>query len=331
MAAPGVSVLDGSAFDDIAVSTLRSRAESIQDAFTGNTALLSRMKKKGVIKPTSGGRSLVKELSYKANETVKRYSGYENLDIRPTQHLTAAEYTLKQMAVAVTMSGLEMLTNSGGEVAFDLLETRIDNAEKSLIETLSGDAYSDGTADSGKQMAGLQSIVSNTGQGTVGGIDSATWTFWRSQVMSSAIGGFGAVSATTIQKYMNALYFNLVRGRQMPDLIVADNVFYKFYLESLQSIQRITSSSGSASIGFESLKYMNADVVLDGGIGGDCPASTMYFLNTDTLFYSPHKDRNMVPLNPTRYNVNQDAMVKLIAWAGTMGTTNRQFNGVLIA
>lgn len=331
MAAPGVSVLDASAFDDIAVSTLRSRAESIQDAFTGNTALLTRMKKKGVIKPTSGGRSLVKELSYKANETVKRYSGYENLDIRPTQHLTAAEYTLKQMAVAVTMSGLEMLTNSGGDTVFDLLETRIENAEKSLIETLSADAYSDGTADGGKQMVGLQSLVSNTGQGIVGGIDSSTFTFWRNQFLSSTGAGFGTLSATTIQKCMNALYFNLCRGRMEPDLIVADNLTYRMYLESLQAIQRITQSNVDASIGFTSLKYMNADVVLDGGIGGDCPTNTMYMLNTSTLFYSPHKDRNMVPLNPTRYNTNQDAMIKLIAWAGAMGTTNRQFNGVIIA
>lgn len=330
MAVPGASVLDGSAFDDIAVSTIRNRSKAIQDAFTGSTALFQRLSKKGMMKPTPGGRSLVKELAYKANETVKRYSGYETLDIRPTAHLTAAEYTLKQMAVAVAMSGLEMLTNSGDSQVFDLLEARIENAEKSLVETLSVDVYSDGTADSGKQMAGLQSLVSNAGTGIVGGIDSSTWTFWRNQFLSSSGSGIGTLSSTTIQKAMNSLYLNLVRGRQRPDLIVADNTTYRFYLESLQAIQRITGSS-DASAGFTSLKYMDADVVLDGGIGGDAPSTTMYFLNTDTLFYSPHKDRNMVPLNPTRNVVNQDAMVKLIAWAGTMGTTNRMLNGVLIA
>ena len=328
MAVPGTSVLDGSALDDIAVSTLRKRSKSIQDAFTGNTALLDRMKRRGVIKPTSGGRSLVKELSYKANETVKRYSGYETLDIRPTYHLTAAEYTLKQMAVAVQMSGLEMLTNSGDSAVFDLLESRIENAEKSMIETLSGDVYSDGSADGGKQMAGLQSLVSNTGTGVVGGIDSSTWAFWRNQFRSSTGSGAGALSAANIQSNMNALYFPLVRGRMKPDVIIADNDAYRFYLESLQAIQRIAQSS-EASAGFETLKYMGSDVVLDGGLGGDCPNKTMYFLNTSTLFYSPHKDRDMVPLNPTRNVVNQDAMVKLIAWAGTMGTTNRMFNGVL--
>jgi hypothetical protein len=39
-----------------------------------------------------------------------------------------------------------------------------------------------------------------------------------------------------------------------------------------------------ADAGFQNLKYMGADVVLDGGRGGNCPASHMYFLNTDYIY-----------------------------------------------
>jgi hypothetical protein len=39
-----------------------------------------------------------------------------------------------------------------------------------------------------------------------------------------------------------------------------------------------------AELGFTNMKYRTADLVLDGGIGGNCPASTTYFLNTDYLF-----------------------------------------------
>ena len=52
--------------------------------------------------------------------------------------------------------------------------------------------------------------------------------------------------------------------------------------------------------------------------------------NTDYLFLRPHKDRNMVPLNPDRFAVNQDAMVKLVAWAGNMTMSNAFLQGVLI-
>jgi hypothetical protein len=38
-----------------------------------------------------------------------------------------------------------------------------------------------------------------------------------------------------------------------------------------------------------------------------------------------------VPLAPDRFSTNQDAMVKLIGWAGNMTLSGAQFQGVLIA
>jgi hypothetical protein len=57
----------------------------------------------------------------------------------------------------------------------------------------------------------------------------------------------------------------------------------------------------------------------------------MYFLNTNYIHYRPHRDRNMVPLDPDRFSVNQDAMVKLIGWAGNMTLSNARLQGVLRA
>ena len=92
------------------------------------------------------------------------------------------------------------------------------------------------------------------------------------------------------------------------DLIIADNVMYKYYLNALQAIQRIQTENAApdmAEAGFQSLKYLNADVVLDGGFQGfstdplpyetsagtsavgGVPASTMYFLNTKYIHWRP--------------------------------------------
>ena len=38
--------------------------------------------------------------------------------------------------------------------------------------------------------------------------------------------------------------------------------------------------------------------------------------NTKYLHWRPHARRNMVPLDPDRFSINQDAMVRLIGWAG---------------
>jgi hypothetical protein len=128
----------------------------------------------------------------------------------------------------------------------------------------------------------------------------------------------------------------LIRGTDKPDLITADNNYYKFYLQSLQSIQRITGEGDEmAAIGFSSLKYFGAgmasDVILDGGIGSDQTANTMFFLNTKYLMFRPHMDRNFVPIGGERQAVNQDAIVKLIGWAGNITCAGVQFQGILSA
>lgn len=317
-------------FTEIVTTTLRNRTGKLADNVSENNALLMRLKKKGKVKPVSGGRTIVQELEYAENGTFKRYSGYESLNISPSDVFTAAEFNYAQAACAVSISGLEMLQNSGKDAIIDLLESRISNAEKTLVNNIAADCYSDGTADGGKQIGGLQLLVDNTpATGTVGGIDASTTlgSFWRNIAVDS-----GVATAATIQASMNQTALQLVRGTDKTDLIIADSNYYALYLASLQAIQRITSEEMGGA-GFTSLKYFghggSADVVLDGGYGGACPTNTMYFLNTDYIFFRPHADRNFVPIGDDRFATNQDAMVKLIGFAGNMTVSNRRLQGVL--
>lgn len=322
-----------STLTEIVTTTLRNRTGKLADNITKNNALLFRLRKRGNVKTVSGGRTIVQELEYAENGTFKRYSGYEALNISPSDVFTGAEYNYAQAAVAVSISGLEQLQNTGEEAIIDLLESRIKNAEKTLVNNIALDCYSDGTADGGRQIGGLALLVSNTPTtGVVGGIDASTTvgSFWRNLKFSGVTDGGGATTSANIQSYMNRLYVQLVRQTDKPDLIIADNNYFRLYLESLQAIQRITSNE-MGEAGFDSLKYMNSDVVLDGGFGGGAPASTMYFLNTDYIYFRPHVDRNFAPIGDDRYAVNQDAMVKLVGFAGNMTVSNRRLQGVLIA
>lgn len=320
MASPGLS--------EIITTTLRNRSGVIADNMTKNNALLNRLNKRGKVKPVSGGRTIVQELSYAENSTYQRYSGYELLNVSPSDVISAAEYDWKQASVAVTISGLEQAQNSGEDALIDLLEARIDVAEKTMQNNLSLDMYSDGTASSGKQVGGLQLLVADTPtSGTVGGINRASYSFWRNQAFQATTDGGSAASAANIQRYFNSLYQRTTRQTDKVDLIVADGNYYNFYLNSLQAIQRITSDE-MAQAGFQSLKYMGADVVFDGGVGGGCPANHAYFLNTNYIFWRPHRDRNMVPLD-TVNSINQDASVQLIVWMGNMTMSNAQLQGVL--
>jgi len=314
--------------DEIVTTTLRNRTGKLADNVTENNALLKRLKMRGNVKPVSGGRTIVQELEYAENGTFKRYSGYETLNINPSDVFTAAEFNYAQAAVAVSISGLEQLQNSGKEAVIDLLGSRIKNAEKTMMNNIAADCYSDGTADGGKQIGGLALLIDTTpSTGTVGGINAATWSFWQNIANTGT-----AATAANIQGLMNTVALQLVRGVDFADLIIAGSNKYNYYLQSLQAIQRITDEN-SAGAGFTSLKYFgagnSADVVLDGGVGGNCPADSMFFINTNYLHFRPHTDRNFTVLGPERYAVNQDAMVKLIGFAGNMTVSNRRLQGVL--
>lgn len=320
MASPNLS--------EIVTTTLRNRSGKLADSVSKNNAILNRLNKRGNIKPFDGGRTIVQELEYAENSTFRRYSGYEQLNIAPSDVFTAAEFDIKQAAVAVSISGLEQLQNSGSERVIDLLESRIKNAERTMQNNISADMYSDGTADGGKQIGGLQSLIADTPTNTVGGINRSTWAFWKNVSFDATTDGSAAATSSNIQSYMNRVWLQVVRGTDRPDLIIADNNYYRLYWESLQAIQRITSTD-MAEAGFSSLKYMDADVVFDGGYGGNAPTNHMYFINTNYLFWRPHRDRNMVPLDPDRFSVNQDAMVKLIGVAGNMTLSNAFTQAVL--
>lgn len=322
MASPNLS--------EIITTTLRNRTGKLADNVTDNNAILYRMKQRGTAKPASGGRTLVQELSYQENSTFMWYSGYDTLDVSATDVLSAAEFDWKQAAVAVTISGLEQLQNAGKEKILDLLESRINVAEKTMMNKIALGCYADGTGNGGKEIGGLQHLVADLPtSGTVGGINRANFSFWQNYYRDSSDNSV-TLSSTTIQSEMNIAYTNLVRGTDRPDLIVTDNTLFRYYLTSLQAIQRITNDK-MASAGFTNLKFMDADVVLDGGQGGNCPSNHMYFLNTDYIHYRPHSERNMVVLGGERMNTNQDAIVKLIGWAGNMTASNCSLQGVLKA
>lgn len=320
MASPNLS--------EIVTTTLYNRSKKLADNVSNNNALLMRLERKGKRKTFSGGRQIVQEIEYGENGTFGWYSGYDPLDISPSDVFTSAVYDIKQCSVAVSISGLEELQNSGEEQMIDLLEGRISNAEKTMRNKMAEAVYSDGTGDGGKQLGGLQLLVADAGTGTVGGINSSTWSFWQNYAYDATTDGGAAATSSNIIKYMNQVWLNLVRGADKPDLICADNNYYKLYLEALQPQQRFRSAE-MADAGFESLKFMSADVVFDGGIGGEAPANHMYFLNTDYIYIRPHSKRQYVPLSPDRFATNQDAMVKLIGWAGNMTTSGRKFQGVL--
>lgn len=312
---------------DIIATTIEFRSGDIADNVLDNNALLAYLKAHGNVKKVSGGSSIMEELSFAENGNAAWYSGADTLSVAAQDVISGASYPLAQCAVPVVINGLEQLQNAGKERIIDLAEARLAVGEKTMVNLISAAVYSDGTGFGGKQMLGLGLFVPVTpSTGTVGGINRATYPFWRSVISAP---GAGVITAANVNLYMNDVWAQLQRGKDHPKLIVMDNGFWKLYVAYLQEKQRFAGQE-TGKLGFPTVMYQDADVVLDGGIGGNAPVNTALFVNLDYIHFRPHKDRNMVPLNPgRRYAINQDVEAQILAFAGQMTMSGGMFHARL--
>lgn len=319
MASPNLS--------ELLTSTLANRSEEVADNVTDSNAILKWMQKRGSIKTCDGGTTIEENLDYAENPNGGSFSGYDIIPMAASDVLTTASYGWKEYAASVMISGREMSINSGKSKILDLMDARIKNAKATLANLIALGLYSDGTGNGGKDITGLAAAVpDDPTTGTYGDINRATWPFWRSQVEDTA----ATVAASTIQPAMNSLYVKTTRGTDHVNLILAGSSIYQIFEASLQPLQRFANAD-EADLGFTTLKYKGASVVLDGGIGGNQNTLKMHFLNTNYLKWRPHKDVNFVPLGPDRrHPINQNAVGAIIGFMGNMTCSGAQFQGILI-
>ena len=319
MASPNLS--------EITTTTLRNRSGVNADNVAANNGVLNAIKRNGRVRTFDGGRDIVQELSYQENSTFKYYSGYELLDVSPSDVLSASTWDIKQAAVAVTISGLEGdIQNAGRESVRNLLTARIEVAEKTMQNNLHEGIYSDSTGSGGKQITGLQNIVNSTVASSSGNIDGSVFSFWQPQLYDFSVESVTA-GPDTMQRAMQTLHLRCTRGMDMPDLWVLGETYYQYFWESLTDIQRINDPS-RGNAGFNSLAFRSAEVIYDPA-GSNFSATRGYALNTSYLFWRPHARRNMVPLDP-RNSINQDATITILAFAGNLTCSNRSLQGVMI-
>jgi hypothetical protein len=314
-----------STFTEMVTTTLRRHPTDIADNVSQHNALYRRLSKKGNVETISGGYEIVKPLDYAENSTYQRYSGYDALNIGASDVLSAAKYDWMQAAVHVTASGRELRMNSGREALINLTDARLKNAKRTAANNMSLDIYSDGALTN--QMGGLAHIIQTNGQGTVGGINSTTYTFWRNQFREAS--GTNAVTAGNIKDEMMVLWLTCVRGNDKPDLIVSSHDYYTLFWKSLTDLQRYASAD-EAKLGFNALKFLDADVIFDNqSTNFTTTAEKMYFLNTNYLGLIAHSAANWNTLDE-KMSTNQDAEVIPIIWQGNMVCSNRSLQGILL-
>jgi hypothetical protein len=304
---------------------LEDRSAGYADLVSNSNAILFLMKKKGQFK-TFSGPTIRERLLYNESGTYTRYSGYQFLNPAPAELFNDAEFTAKLAAVSVTLSGEDILKNSGTNQLKDIMEEHMSAAETELQDRFVEDIHSDGTASN--QIGGLQMAIPTTPTNTYGGIDRNAQTIWRTTTYdaNSAFSGITAVNSTTVKTIFDNIMIARSRGNKGPNVICSGQEHYLAYTAATVAIQRINDENELGKMGFSALKYFGSgksvDVVLEGGIGSAMPSNTTYFLDTNALRFRYHPDRNFVKFGGKQTPVNQDAIVQHIGFYGNLTLNN---------
>lgn len=312
---------------------LEDRSRGYADLVSNANAILSVMKQKGGMK-TFSGPTIRERLLYAESGTYVRYSGYDFLNPAPAELFNDAEFTPKLAAVSVTLSGEDILKNSGPNQLKDVMEEHISAAERELTDRFVEDLHSAGTLTN--QIGGLQLAVPTVEDtGTYGGIDRAAVALWRTGSYDATTDFGAATTAANIHDQYTRVLINHSRGKNGPNLIAADATHFRLFQAGLVAIQRVTKEGKMATLGFPSLAFAGAgyelDVVLEGGIGSAMPSNTTYFLKLgeDGLRFRYHADRNFVAFGGKQRPVNQDAVVQHIGFYGNLTMANPLFQAKL--
>jgi len=302
-----------------------------EDNVFTSQALLYLLKRGKGFRALDGGRLIEEDIEYAENTTFRSYSDLETLDTTRIDVFDAARFDWKEVGGTIVYSNLEKLRAQGSSAKFDLIAAKVNNGKNSMMAVLNRMFYTDGTGNGGKDMGGLALLISSTPTtGTVGGINRATFTFWRNRQNSGDKGAGTAYS--NLRGAMRTTYNQCSKGAmdEQPEWVVTNATDFAGYESTLVSNERFMKQdkSGKVDGGFRNdmLQFKGADVTFD----EDCPAATMYIGNSRNLKFNYPRGgwaKAFPPVDPA----NQTAEVVKIATVGNLSVNNPRRLGVVTA
>jgi hypothetical protein len=309
--------------DETATVSLRLRGKKLRDNIGDHVPVFAAFEEEGVVTKGSGGRTIVREFDYVQNPNFKRFHGGENLPIGGFEFASAAEQEWSQFAASYTITGREVLMNSGAGQSIDILPAKMKNMERTIKNYLDYDLISDGTADSGKQLKGLLAQIKKIPNATgavLGGIaqDAAANAFYRNYAFNTVSTGGAALSIANALRYVRKCVNATTRLNDKTKFILAGTTYYEILQEVAQSFQQgqVPVKGKLFDLGFSNVAIDGIPVMHCGGVNfsglSQVQADLAYGINPSGLELVTHKDCFITPLEK-RFSTNQDVEVRIMA------------------
>jgi|GEM_PF-587308 len=241
-------------YDAVLTTTLRRMSATLEDNITRGNKLITYLRKSGNEKKQRGGERIQVALMYGLNSGADVYQGYGIIQTTPQDGITSAFYEWAQMAVPITISGLEEEQNSGDAAKLNLLKSKTTQSEAAGMQILNRSICT-GRLQSGASgnrnrfvpiIGNLDSAASGplplaafvdadpTRSVTFGSINAGTETWWRNQSRA-----FSGSTFAAYKQAKNRVYNDCSKGIMgNPNLILSDQLVWELYFNSLQSQER---------------------------------------------------------------------------------------------
>ena len=228
--------------DSLYTTTFQLRRKEIVDQVFLSTPFWYLLTKGGKRRTEQGGRWIEVPLAYSKNETVKYFGKGDTISIQDTDPLTVARWNWKYLAGTIARYFVDDQRNRGRGAVINLMNAKIDNLQRSLIDKMEVSLFGDGTGDSGKAIDGLGNIVAIApGTGTVAGINRASYDWWRNNYKNMS----GEAASVYLRKRMNTMFNDCGRlgegVSRFPTLMICAQNVYEMYENELVEIKQIVN------------------------------------------------------------------------------------------
>lgn len=326
---PAVNTLS-EALDNLYTTTwLHQKAEAVDNIFT-SIPFWAWMKENGRMKPVSGGRQILEAVEYAKNDSVQFIGKGGTVPLNDREFLTQAVWDWHYLVASLVRFGTDDQKNRGKTKIMDLMNAKLNNAKSSLTDTLETSLFANVAPTIGGAFAGLRHLVQDdpTAAVSVGGIAQNTYSWWRNQFLDDTSTTFATGVLQNMRTMRNRCMNN--RKQDSPDIIVTDQISYELYegiaipTTNIAGVLRVQNTK-MLDLGFDSQAFKGIPMVWS----PECPATKMYFLNTNFLYwiYDPGLYFDMTEWKPIPDQVNDKAAQ--IVSACSFVTSRRRTQGVL--
>jgi hypothetical protein len=247
------------------------------------------------------------------------YSGYDLLDVQPSDTIKNAAFDLKYYYVPVSIDGGTIIRSNSPEAVVNMLGQLFAGAEAQMAENLGAGIWANNS--NAKSLDGIVAAVDNGAvAATYGGLSRASNTFWNAQVATAT------PPLTFLQ--LQQVFGNCTEGGRRPTIIITTQQIYNILWAlsigtaggyPTQTFPAMAGGEDSqlAQAGFSNILFNGVPILVD----SHCPAGNIFLLNEEYMYLYVNNQRDFY-LKDFQSPVNQDAYTSMIYWAGNLVFSN---------